>query len=126
MQTVKYCIDCMYATQIFPDQGPAFYQCGNPDYAQVNLIDGSKIWPTCETARYQMCGSVANGFLPIKPPDYKEWTRHTEDDGVALVSIAHPRPPWYKTLLFWLRHPFGMNMLNKDSLEDIEIEVRRD
>lgn len=120
----KLCIDCIYSTLIFPDRERPFFQCGNPEYVAVNLIDGSKIWPSCETARYTTCGPSALGFLPIDPPDFREWTRHTED-GVSLISARHPRPPWFKRFLFWLRRPWA-NKLSEDSLETIEIEVRRD
>lgn len=75
------------------------------------------------------CGSAAYGFLPIIPEsELPLYLRPIEPDegqmnnGVRLISAAHL--PWYKRFLAWLRNPFAR--LNEDSLEDIEIEVRRD
>jgi hypothetical protein len=38
-------------------------------------------------------------------------------DGIALVSTAHPRSPWYRRVWLWLRRP----QLSPDSLETIRI-----
>jgi len=43
-----------------------------------------------------------------------------DEDGIALVSTAHPRAAWYQRLWTWLRRPY----LSPDSLETVEIEVR--
>lgn len=127
--TRRYCIDCVHATLLYPDNAFPFYQCGNLDFVTFNLVDGSKTRPSCEDARMTDCGAEASGFLPIVPDlglPLPQYVRAAEmDNGVSLVSARHPRKPWYKRFLFWLRYPWA-NRLNEDSLETIEIEVRRD
>lgn len=41
------------------------------------------------------------------------------NDGVALVSVSHPTPPWWKRVWFWLRRP----SIDPASLETMEIEI---
>lgn len=45
------------------------------------------------------------------------------DDGVALHSSAHPRPPWHKRLWFWAQQLFGYPRLGKASIEKVSIEI---
>jgi hypothetical protein len=42
------------------------------------------------------------------------------DDGVALVSISHPRPSLLRRLWFWLR---ARRDIRPGALETVEIEV---
>ena len=46
-----------------------------------------------------------------------------DDDGVALFSMAHPRPAWWKRLYWWFRCLRG---IRGATLEHAEIEVKTD
>jgi hypothetical protein len=45
-------------------------------------------------------------------------------DGIALIAARHPRKPWLKRFIEWLRNPFRRARLNEDALDEIEIEIR--
>lgn len=71
----KYCADCVWATLIYPEDAPKFFQCGNPRFVVVNVVDKSKRYRTCEELRLAPsdvnCGASAVGFLAIVP-DFKK------------------------------------------------------
>ncbi len=47
----------------------------------------------------------------------------TDNDGVALFSIRHPKPPWYKRLWFFVFGPRIDTDLISAKMEAIEIEM---
>lgn len=46
----------------------------------------------------------------------------TEGDGVALTSVAHPRPVWWKRPYYWLRCLGG---IKRSALVDTTITVSK-
>lgn len=46
-----------------------------------------------------------------------------EGDGVALTSVAHPRPPWWQRPWSWLQCHLVAADVSEESLETIEMEV---
>jgi len=70
----KFCVDCVHSTLIYPEGGAKFYQCGNPAYALINVVDKRKTYLECSLLRETLmvdarpwCGPSARGFLPIIP-----------------------------------------------------------
>lgn len=71
---MKFCVDCVHCTLVYPERREKFYQCGNPNYVYTDPVDGGKTWLPCEMLRSptypgdrRSCGQRAAGFLPIVP-----------------------------------------------------------
>ncbi len=48
----------------------------------------------------------------------------THDDGVALTSIAHPRPVWWKRPWYWLRCQWSYVRIGR-SLITVKIDIQK-
>jgi len=45
-------------------------------------------------------------------------------DGVALINASHPRQPWYRRFIAWLRDPFGPSIdIDPATLQTLEIDI---
>jgi hypothetical protein len=45
-------------------------------------------------------------------------SKMSNEDGIALRSMAHPAAPWWRRLLFLFRRP----QLSEDAIETVEID----